>query len=226
WSKIASHLPGRTDNEIKNHWNTHIKKKLKKMGIDPLTHQPLVPAAPSTTNFQKPNQQHQYSPVIYITESGIENSLHSSMTDDDQIKEVEIETNTTGNSDSFCTDEVPLIQPHEILVNCNHQQNTSSSSVTCSSASSSSSSSSSGINEELGFPNLDWPEYTNMVSGGGIWDDFNCWEYFCDDLLIDGSSRKLSINNNNQHDLSFTHHYDQYPRNNILDEEAWKFELL
>ncbi|XP_047049115.1 transcription factor MYB20-like [Lolium rigidum] len=41
WSKIASHLPGRTDNEIKNHWNTHIKKKLRKMGIDPVTHKPL-----------------------------------------------------------------------------------------------------------------------------------------------------------------------------------------
>ncbi|KQJ91191.1 protein ODORANT1 [Brachypodium distachyon] len=41
WSKIAAKLPGRTDNEIKNHWNTHIKKKLIKMGIDPVTHQPL-----------------------------------------------------------------------------------------------------------------------------------------------------------------------------------------
>ncbi|XP_077242985.1 MYB-like transcription factor ODO1 [Tasmannia lanceolata] len=41
WSKIAARLPGRTDNEIKNHWNTHIKKKLIKMGIDPVTHQPL-----------------------------------------------------------------------------------------------------------------------------------------------------------------------------------------
>ncbi|XP_022772808.1 protein ODORANT1-like [Durio zibethinus] len=41
WSKIAAKLPGRTDNEIKNHWNTHIKKKLLKMGIDPVTHEPL-----------------------------------------------------------------------------------------------------------------------------------------------------------------------------------------
>ncbi|XP_030544671.2 myb-related protein 315-like [Rhodamnia argentea] len=40
WSKIASHFPGRTDNEIKNHWNTRIKKKLKLLGLDPVTHQP------------------------------------------------------------------------------------------------------------------------------------------------------------------------------------------
>lgn len=40
WSAIATHLPGRTDNEIKNFWNTHLKKKLINMGIDPMTHQP------------------------------------------------------------------------------------------------------------------------------------------------------------------------------------------
>ncbi|KAJ8448405.1 hypothetical protein Cgig2_022033 [Carnegiea gigantea] len=40
WSRIAAHLPGRTDNEIKNYWNTHIRKKLLQMGIDPVTHKP------------------------------------------------------------------------------------------------------------------------------------------------------------------------------------------
>ncbi|KAI4322610.1 hypothetical protein L6164_022287 [Bauhinia variegata] len=40
WSVIAARLPGRTDNEIKNYWNTHIRKRLLRMGIDPVTHAP------------------------------------------------------------------------------------------------------------------------------------------------------------------------------------------
>ncbi|BAF09143.1 transcription factor MYB106 [Oryza sativa Japonica Group] len=44
WSAIATHLPKRTDNEIKNYWNTHLKKRLARMGIDPVTHKPRVDA--------------------------------------------------------------------------------------------------------------------------------------------------------------------------------------
>ncbi|CAL0319775.1 unnamed protein product [Lupinus luteus] len=41
WSLIAARLIGRTDNEIKNYWNTHIKRKLYSRGIDPQTHRLL-----------------------------------------------------------------------------------------------------------------------------------------------------------------------------------------
>ncbi|KAL4562704.1 hypothetical protein LXL04_026734 [Taraxacum kok-saghyz] len=59
WAAIAAQLPGRTDNEIKNLWNTHLKKRLVSMGIDPQTHEPShadgslkrLPASPSTRHM-------------------------------------------------------------------------------------------------------------------------------------------------------------------------------
>ncbi|KAK8691857.1 hypothetical protein V6N13_075352 [Hibiscus sabdariffa] len=50
WSLIAARLPGRTDNEIKNYWNTHIKRKLLSRGIDPQTHRPLNQPTVTDTN--------------------------------------------------------------------------------------------------------------------------------------------------------------------------------
>lgn len=41
WPIIAQQLPGRTENDVKNYWNTKLKKKLSSMGIDPVTHRPF-----------------------------------------------------------------------------------------------------------------------------------------------------------------------------------------
>ena len=73
WSLIAARLPGRTDNEIKNYWNTHIRRKLLGRGIDPVTHRPIADAGAGTVttiSFQpnKPNaavaaQAPQHQPI-------------------------------------------------------------------------------------------------------------------------------------------------------------------
>lgn len=63
WAAIAAQIPGRTDNEIKNLWNTHLRKRLLSIGIDPQTHEPTsissplmgplkrLPASPSTRHM-------------------------------------------------------------------------------------------------------------------------------------------------------------------------------
>ncbi|KAL9391618.1 hypothetical protein Peur_015538 [Populus x canadensis] len=55
WSLIAARLPGRTDNEIKNYWNTHIKRKLFSRGIDPQTHRPLKSTTTTTSSSTTTN---------------------------------------------------------------------------------------------------------------------------------------------------------------------------
>ncbi|XVF81861.1 hypothetical protein PTKIN_Ptkin15bG0189500 [Pterospermum kingtungense] len=223
WSKIASHLPGRTDNEIKNHWNTHIKKKLRKMGIDPLTHKPL-----STTEQKQPQQQDQekqvpeaavddQSQVVDNTKEP-ETSLQSTITDEKEedksmtsplFDPMEMMMN---NVDGFCTDEVPLIEPHEILVP-NYAPSTSSSST-------SSSCDSSKFLEEFQFPDFEWPTGCNTSSNNNnnimsLWDDdFSSW-----DLLInDESDRKLALD-------SLSSPQVQCPRMGF-DQDSWPYDMI
>jgi transcription factor MYB, plant len=153
WSKIASHLPGRTDNEIKNHWNTHIKKKLKKMGIDPVTHKPLHQPAPPPPLEEPAGASGEEKQIVTAITSGYDDA-------------------------SFCTDDVPMalllddidiVLPGDDVVSAqaaacfgtvySPESSSSSSSSNSASAAASSGGTSSVDGEWLDWPPMmDWPE--------------------------------------------------------------------
>ncbi|KAI3777907.1 hypothetical protein L1987_47710 [Smallanthus sonchifolius] len=61
WAQIAKHLPGRTDNEVKNFWNSSIKKKLLAHSHLSSHHLTTTFPNPKTTNIHVPlTGDHQY----------------------------------------------------------------------------------------------------------------------------------------------------------------------
>ncbi|KAJ4880481.1 Transcription factor MYB86 [Raphanus sativus] len=104
WSQIATRLPGRTDNEIKNFWNSCLKKKLRRKGIDPTTHKPLISDIQTANVIDQKLTSSNTSEVVKST--GLINNLH-----DDQSMAVSSqpgpcwfpETKTTANQNAaFC----------------------------------------------------------------------------------------------------------------------------
>ncbi|KAL6631354.1 hypothetical protein ACP70R_028204 [Stipagrostis hirtigluma subsp. patula] len=158
WSKIAARLPGRTDNEIKNHWNTHIRKKLLKMGIDPVTHLPLPPPeAPPGAREQghqpqpPPEQQQQEEPPQLQEQHGGELGQEAAEKEDP-----------------------PMVQPHEITVPpptaAAAASNSSVSSASAGSASVVSPSCSSSASAVSGMDVAEWPEPMYLFGMDGIMD--------------------------------------------------------
>lgn len=77
WAAIASYLPQRTDNDIKNYWNTHLRKKLKKIqGNDEnSTGQEGATSSSSQSNFIKGQWERRLQTDIHMAKKALVEAL-------------------------------------------------------------------------------------------------------------------------------------------------------
>ncbi|GJN29094.1 hypothetical protein PR202_gb17287 [Eleusine coracana subsp. coracana] len=140
-----------TDNEIKNHWNTHIRKKLLRMGIDPVTTLPLqkAPAPP----VQQEQEKHERKAEPPQPQDQQQQQKEDELTQEAAVEEEQ---------------DPPLIQPQEIPAppppatsTCGSASSAGSASVVSPSYSSSSAS---------GVEATEWPEPMYLFGMDGIMD--------------------------------------------------------
>ncbi|XP_019442321.1 PREDICTED: myb-related protein 330-like [Lupinus angustifolius] len=113
WAQIAKHLHGRTDNEVKNFWNSCIKKKLISQGLDPQTHNLLSSHRRSST-CTTISTTNQYSNSIFFMSSQIPNTPMQTRQTLSSLPKAQRSTFQTPSTIISSQSQTPNIVPYEL----------------------------------------------------------------------------------------------------------------
>jgi len=214
------------------------------MGIDPITHKPLPNATEQTQN--QPNQQQLHQPLEEEQNQQPLQVDFDPKVDPSKEPEISLESSTTSTeargedqiiatpqfdtmelnqlvNNGFCTDEVPIIEPNEILMPC---------APSSSSTSSSSSSNSTNILQDLQLPDFEWCcDYSDssLIINNNNHEDKNInnsamalWD---DDDFISKLNWLINEDDDSDGNQVFDGSLTQFSRM-VTDSESWAFGLF
>ncbi|XP_073133504.1 transcription factor MYB58-like [Henckelia pumila] len=114
WSKIASYLPGRTDNEIKNVWNTHLKKRLtRKLSANNMEHSSSQSRTSSSSTRQMQIEKYSIDHDQMVQQSNVDKGSKKLESVEETTTTIDSPTSSYASNYPNSTKDSTVLMPNE-----------------------------------------------------------------------------------------------------------------